>query len=84
MRGHKVEKPGFHFGVAEGAKLGEFVFWDGHDLKAEDRCTQLPVVTDTAEPVSFATAGIELEPGAGLFGKAARTIVLRGEFEVRR
>ncbi|HEV2197648.1 MAG TPA: hypothetical protein VGR55_18830 [Candidatus Acidoferrum sp.] len=26
MRGHKVEKTGFHFGVAEGAELADFVF----------------------------------------------------------
>ena len=34
MRRHKVEKPGFYFGVAEGAKIGELVFSEVHGLKA--------------------------------------------------
>src|SRR6266568_3931416 len=82
MRGHKVEKPGFHFGVTESAEAGEFVFWDSHNLKAEDRCTQLPVVTDTAEPVGLTAPGIELEASAGLLGESTRAVMFGGEFEV--
>jgi hypothetical protein len=33
MRCHKVGKPGFYFGVAEGAELCDFVFWDAHKVK---------------------------------------------------
>ena len=33
MRGHKVEETSFHFGVTEGAELGDFVFWDAHIVK---------------------------------------------------
>src|SRR2546422_5607347 len=74
MCGHKVEKAGFHFGITEGAELGEFVFWDSHNLKAEDRCTQLPVVTDTAEAVRFAAAGIEFQTCPPPFRGPARKI----------
>jgi hypothetical protein len=34
MRRNKVEKPGFHFGVAEVAELGDLVFSEVHGLKA--------------------------------------------------
>ena len=34
MRRYKVEKPGFYFGVAEDAKIGELVLSDVHGLKA--------------------------------------------------
>ncbi len=34
MRGHKVEKPGLHFGIAEVKNPGELVFSDAHGLEA--------------------------------------------------
>src|SRR2546428_14131026 len=77
MCGHKVEKAGFHFGITEGAELGEFVFWDSHNLKAEDRCTQLPVVTDTAGPGGFSPAGVGVEPRPRPFGDAPRAAGVR-------
>ncbi|HYL85802.1 MAG TPA: hypothetical protein VE263_16355 [Candidatus Angelobacter sp.] len=33
MRGHKVEKTGFYFGVTKRAEVGDFVFWNAHKLK---------------------------------------------------
>src|SRR6058998_858529 len=82
MRCRKVEKASFHFGVTESAKLAEFVFCDGHTLKAEDRCAQLSVVANASQPVGFATTGIELEPGARLLRESARTVMFGREFEV--
>jgi hypothetical protein len=40
MRCHNVQKPGFDFGIAEGAELADFAFRDAHSLEAKDRSTQ--------------------------------------------
>ena len=82
MRRHEVEKTGLHLGVAEGAELREFVFWDAHNLKAEDRCSELPVIPNSAEPIGFTSSGIELEACAGLLREPTWTIVLGGKFEI--
>jgi len=82
MGGHEIEKPGFHFGVTKGAEADELVFSEVHGLKAQDRCTQLPVVADAAQPVRLAMPGIDLKAGASLLRKPVRTIMVRGKFEI--
>jgi hypothetical protein len=50
--------------------------------KAEDCCTQFPIVSDATQTVSLTSSGIKLEASASLFGEPARTIMLGGEFQI--
>src|SRR6266700_3252811 len=51
-------------------------------LKTKDRCIQLPVITNTTQPVGLSSSGIELEPSASLLGKPTRAVVLGDKLQV--
>src|SRR5438552_14098339 len=82
MRRHEVKKPRFHFGIPEVTELSELVFCDIHGLEAQDCCTQLPVVADTAKAVCLAMPGIDLKVGASLLGEAGRAVMFCGKPKV--
>lgn len=76
MRCHKVQKAGFHFGVAEGSKIDELGLSDAHISKAVDRCREFVLISDASQTTGFLWSGVDLEASAGFLRKTTRPVVV--------